>query len=80
MTLLQEFGQFIEASYQASFTPSTIHSARRALLDWHGALIAGADTDAASKLREAYQEELQALRQLVIRWCEVVRGHHALYA
>jgi 2-methylcitrate dehydratase PrpD len=58
MTLLQEFGQFIEASYQASFTPSTIHSARRALLDWHGALIAGADTDAASKLREAYQEEL----------------------
>lgn len=58
MTLLQEFGQFIEASDQTSFTPSTIHSARRALLDWHGALITGADTDAASKLREAYQEEL----------------------
>jgi 2-methylcitrate dehydratase PrpD len=58
MTLLQDFGRFIEASYQTSFTPSTLHSARRALLDWHGALIAGADTDAASKLREAYQEEL----------------------
>ena len=58
MTLLQEFGKFIEASYQTSFAPSTIHSARRALLDWHGALIAGADTDAASRLREAYVEEL----------------------
>jgi 2-methylcitrate dehydratase PrpD len=26
-------------------------------LDWHGALIAGADTDAASRLRDAYSEE-----------------------
>ena len=58
MTLLQEFGQFIEGSYQTTFSTLTLHSARRALLDWHGALIAGADTEAASKLREAYVEEL----------------------
>jgi len=58
MTLLQEFGQFIEASHHTSFTPHTMHSARRALLDWHGALIAGSDTDAAVRLRSAYVEEL----------------------
>lgn len=57
MTLLQEFGRFIEASYQSSFPPATIHAARRALLDWQGALIAGADTEAASRLRAAYAEE-----------------------
>lgn len=57
MTLLEEFGQFIEGSYQTTFSQETIHSARRALLDWHGALIAGADTDAASRLRDAYSEE-----------------------
>lgn len=58
MTLLQEFGQFIEASHHTSFTQHTMHSARRALLDWHGALIAGSDTDAAIRLRSAYAEEL----------------------
>ena len=57
MTLLEEFGQFIEGSYQTTFIQETLHSARRALLDWHGALIAGADTDAASRLRDAYSEE-----------------------
>jgi len=58
MTLLKEFGQFIEDSKQILFTPATIHSGRRALLDWHGALIAGADTDTAARLRNAYSEEL----------------------
>ena len=57
MTLLQEFGRFIEASYQTRFSTPPLHSARRALLDWHGALIAGADTEAASRLREAYRDE-----------------------
>ena len=57
MTLLEEFGQFIEGSYLATFSQETLHSARRALLDWHGALIAGADTDVASRLRHAYSEE-----------------------
>ena len=57
MTLLQKFGQFIEASFQTSFSISTLHSARRALLDWHGALIAGSDTEAAYRLREAYRDE-----------------------
>ena len=57
MTLLEEFGRFIEGSYQTTFSQETLHSARRALLDWHGALIAGADTDAASRLRDAYSEE-----------------------
>lgn len=58
MTLLQEFGLFIENSYGIDFSPATLHSARRALLDWQGALIAGSNTDVAIKLRKGYQEEL----------------------
>ena len=58
MTLLQEFGQFIESSHHTSFPKQTMHSARRVLLDWHGALIAGSDTHAAMRLRSAYAEEL----------------------
>lgn len=60
MTLLEQFGSFIEQSYQTKFSPKTLHSARRALLDWHGALIAGSNTDVADKLRNGYQEELGA--------------------
>ena len=60
MTLLQEFGSFIEASHLIEFSTQTLHSARRALLDWHGALIAGSDTEVANRLRDAYQEELGA--------------------
>ena len=58
MTLLEEFGRFIEDCQGRSFSPSVLHHARRALLDWHGALIAGSNTDTAQMLRQAYAEEL----------------------
>ncbi len=58
MTLLQEFGVFIEASQRRSFTDDIMHHARRALLDWQGSLIAGSDSLAAQKLRASYEEEL----------------------
>lgn len=58
MTLLQEFGRFIESCQSQSFPATTMHHARRALLDWHGALIAGSNTDAAERLIKAYVEEL----------------------
>ena len=58
MTLLQEFGRFIEDCQSQSFSATTMHHARRALLDWHGALIAGSNTDAAERLIKAYVEEL----------------------
>jgi len=58
MTLLQEFGRFIEGCQSQSFSATTMHHARRALLDWHGALIAGSNTDAAERLIKAYVEEL----------------------
>jgi 2-methylcitrate dehydratase PrpD len=58
MTLLQEFGQFIEGCQSKPFSATTMHHARRALLDWHGALIAGSNTDAAQRLMQAYVEEL----------------------
>jgi 2-methylcitrate dehydratase PrpD len=74
MTLLQQFGQFIEGSYQTTFSSQTLHHARRALLDWHGALIAGANTDAASKLREAYVEELD------VGHCSVAGTHKKAFS
>ena len=58
MTLLQEFGRFIESCQSQSFSATTMHHARRALLDWHGALIAGSNTEAAERLIKAYVEEL----------------------
>ena len=58
MTLLEEFGKFIESSYSLTHSPVTMHHARRVLLDWHGALIAGADSEVAARLREGYHEEL----------------------
>ena len=58
MTLLQEFGRFIESCQSQPFSATTMHHARRALLDWHGALIAGSNTDAAERLIKAYVEEL----------------------
>lgn len=58
MTLLEKFGQFIEDCQSKSFSATTMHHASRALLDWHGALIAGSNTDAAKKLMQAYVEEL----------------------
>ena len=58
MTLLQEFGRFIEDCQSRTFSRTTMHHARRALLDWHGALIAGSNTDAANRLIQAYAEEL----------------------
>ena len=58
MTLLQEFGRFIESCQSQPFSATTMHHARRALLDWHGALIAGSNTDAAKRLIKAYVEEL----------------------
>ena len=56
MTLLQEFGRFIEDRQSRTFSRTTMHHARRALLDWHGALIAGSNTDAANRLIQAYVE------------------------
>ncbi|WP_062310931.1 MmgE/PrpD family protein [Polynucleobacter sinensis] len=58
MTLLEKFGQFIEASQAQVFSASTMHHARRALLDWHGALVAGSNSEAAKRLMKAYDEEL----------------------
>jgi 2-methylcitrate dehydratase PrpD len=57
MTLLQEFGSWIESGYSIKHNLDTLHHARRALLDWHGALIAGSDSEAALRLRNAYSEE-----------------------
>jgi 2-methylcitrate dehydratase PrpD len=58
MTIIAEFGGFIEACQSKTFAPITMHHARRALLDWQASLLAGSDTDAAKRLFAAYADEL----------------------
>ncbi len=58
MTIIAEFGSFIEACQSKTFAPVTMHHARRALLDWQASLLAGSDTDAAKRLFVAYEDEL----------------------
>ena len=58
MTILQKFAEFIEASHSVRYSDEVFNHARRALLDWQGALIAGSNTEAADKLRLAYQDEI----------------------
>ena len=49
MTLLEQFGLFI-VSYPENLSPPDEHAARRYLLDWKAALIAGSDSAVAEKL------------------------------
>jgi 2-methylcitrate dehydratase PrpD len=56
-TLLTSFGEYIETASSQPLTPDVLHAARRALLDWQGALIAGSNSDVAQKLIAAYQPE-----------------------
>ena len=49
MTLLEQFGLFL-ASYPEKLSALDEHAARRALLDWQAALIAGSDSAVAEKL------------------------------
>lgn len=58
MSLLLQFGKFIETSQTTPFSPEVIAHAQRAFLDWHSALIAGATTPVAAKLRVAFSDEL----------------------
>ena len=58
MTLLEEFGHFIEASQDLRFSDEVMHHARRAFLDWQGALLAGSNSSTAQKLLASYKEEL----------------------
>lgn len=57
MTILARFGQFVAGLDAESLGPCVQHHARRALLDWTGSLIAGADTDLARRLIAAYDNE-----------------------
>ena len=56
-TLLSQFGQYI-ASSQSALSVPVEHAARRALLDWQGALIAGSNSDVAQKLIASYAPEM----------------------
>lgn len=57
-TLLQSYGQYVASSRDAALSKNVQHHAKRALLDWVGALIAGSDLPTADLLREAYSDEL----------------------
>jgi 2-methylcitrate dehydratase PrpD len=60
MTLLEKFGDFIESHNNTKFDALLIHHARRALLDWQAALLAGSNTQAANRLRAAFSDELSS--------------------
>jgi len=66
MTLLETFGAFIESTHEGTFNPFLMHHARRALLDWQAALLAGSNTEAAIHLRESYQDELNTFAPCAI--------------
>jgi 2-methylcitrate dehydratase PrpD len=59
-SLLQSYGQYIATQGQVSLTKDVQHHAKRALLDWTGALIAGGNLPTAVLLRNAYADELVA--------------------
>ena len=59
-SLLQNYGQYIATQGQAPLTRDVQHHAKRALLDWTGALIAGGNLPTAVLLRNAYADELVA--------------------
>ena len=59
-SLLQSYGQYIATQGQAALPVEVQHHAKRALLDWTGALIAGSDLPTAVQLRNAYADELIA--------------------
>ena len=61
MTLLQSYGHYVASQAQQALAGDVQHHAKRALLDWMGALIAGSDLATADLLRKAYADELDFL-------------------
>jgi len=58
MIILKKFGEYIEESYQHKLSSDVLHHARRALLDWHAALICGANSATAAMLISSYQDDI----------------------
>jgi 2-methylcitrate dehydratase PrpD len=60
-TLLQSYASYLAQAGQSALTATVKHHAKRALLDWMGALIAGSDLSTADLLRKAFADELVPL-------------------
>jgi 2-methylcitrate dehydratase PrpD len=56
--LLQSYGRYVADTAQLTHAADIQHHAKRALLDWTGALIAGGNLATADLLRQAYIDEL----------------------
>jgi 2-methylcitrate dehydratase PrpD len=56
--LLQSYGRYVADTAQLTQAADIQHHAKRALLDWTGALIAGGNLATADLLRQAYIDEL----------------------
>jgi len=59
MTILERFAEFIHAHKDTKFDSTLLHHARRALLDWQAALIAGSNSHTADLLRLSHKDELK---------------------
>jgi 2-methylcitrate dehydratase PrpD len=56
--LLHGYGAYVAGSARQTLASEIEHHAKRALLDWMGALIAGSELATADLLRQAYADEL----------------------
>ncbi len=59
MTLLTAYAEFVNQSAHMPWPKALDHHARRAVLDWTGALVAGASAEPSQRLRRAYADEGQ---------------------
>src|SRR5436190_23086436 len=58
MHLVERFAAFAERSRKTPFDGDVIHHAKRAVIDWHAALLPGAVVAPATLLEDALREEL----------------------
>ncbi len=65
-TLLESYGEFVHRFGNAPLSDEVRHHARRALLDWTAALVAGARMSPAMELRRALSDEIGHGRSSVV--------------
>jgi 2-methylcitrate dehydratase PrpD len=66
MHVVERFATWAEAARRGDFPGDVWHHARRAVIDWHAALYAGARLPPATLLRKALKDELAAPRVVAL--------------
>src|SRR5580765_8134042 len=58
MFVVERFAAWAEEYRKAPIAPEVLHHAKRAVIDWHAALLPGAVVPPATLLEEAFKDEL----------------------